>query len=165
MTEVPEDQVRDLERGADEMEEGLDKLQHGIDTAQERAAEARERANPDAVAGDWEDEATGAQQGDDAVDAEDRDGARADAEHNRDDDAGGGSAIADAPVHEAEKVEPGGASGEGPSGSSGEDSSGSAEGSSEGGDDDGPSGSVRLDDVPVHEAEQVEPEGSSGGAE
>lgn len=93
MTEVPEDQVRDLERGAEEMEEGLGRLEGHIETAQERAAEQRERADPEAVAGDWEDESAGAQQGDDARDAEDREGPS--------------GSTADAPVHEATEVTPG----------------------------------------------------------
>ncbi len=89
------------------MEEGLQELQADIDTAHQRADEQRERANPEAAAGDWQDESAGAHQGDDARDAE------------------GGEA------------------------SSGDDGG-------EGGD--GPSGSVSMDDVPVHEAEQVDPE-------
>ncbi len=70
MTEVPEDQVRGLERDADEMEEQLEGLQEDIETAHEKADEQRERAQPDAVAGDWEDESAGAQQGDDPEDAD-----------------------------------------------------------------------------------------------
>ena len=69
MTEVPEDQVRGLEREGDAMEEGLERLQADIDTAHEKAEHARDRATPDAVAGDWEDESAGAQQGDDPQDA------------------------------------------------------------------------------------------------
>src|SRR5829696_5067034 len=100
MTEVPEERVHDLERGAEEMEEGLGKLQGSIDTAHERADEQRERAQPEEVAGDWEDESSGAQQGDDAEDAEGR--GRGDGEES----VGRDTAVADAPVHEAEQVEP-----------------------------------------------------------
>ena len=128
MTEVPEDQVRDLERGADEMEKELGRLEGDIETAHERADQQRERANPEAAAGDWQDESTAAHQGDDATDTSRSPG-------DEDGEGGGGTAVADAPVHEATEVSPG------------------AEGSHE------ESGSVSMDDVPVHEAEQVEPEG------
>lgn len=74
MTEVPEDQVRGLEREAGAMEEGLERLQDDIDTAHEKAEEQRERAQPEDVAGDWQDESAGAQQGDDPQDAEGREG-------------------------------------------------------------------------------------------
>jgi hypothetical protein len=74
MTEVPEDQVRGLEREGDAMEKGLERLEGHIDTAQQKAEHAREQATPDAVAGDWQDESAGAQQGDDAQDAEGREG-------------------------------------------------------------------------------------------
>ncbi len=108
MTEVPEDQVRDLERGAEEMEEGLDRLEGDIETAQQRATEQRERANPEGAAGDWQDESTAAHQGDDASE-----GSRSPGD---DDDRGG----------------------------------------------DQPAGSVSMDDVPVHDAERVEPDGGDG---
>ena len=102
MTEVPEDRVHDLEQGAAEMEEGLGQLESDIETAQERAAEQRERANPEAAAGDWQEESTGAHQGDDATEASrspgDEDGG----------DEGGGTGVAEAPVYEAEQVEPAG---------------------------------------------------------
>ena len=101
MTEVPEDRVRDLERGADEMEEGLGRLEADLETAHERADEQRERADPDAVAGDWEDESAGAQQGDDAQDAAGRGRDEATADDRSGD---GGTAIADAPVHDAALV-------------------------------------------------------------
>ena len=130
MTEVPEDQVRDLERGAEEMEEGLGRLEGDLETAHERADEQRERANPEAAAGDWQDESTAAHQGDDATEASRSPG---------EEEGGGATAVADAPVHEATEVTPGG-----------EDA---------GDDDDAPSGSVPMGDVPVHEAEQVDPEG------
>ena len=140
MTEGPEDQVHDLEREAEEMEEGLDKLEGDIETAQERAAEQRERANPEAAAGDWQEESTAAHQGDDATEASRSPG-------DDDDDGGedGGTAVADAPVYEAERVEPGGGEGDDEDAGSGEDDA---------------RGSASLDDVPVHEAERVEPEGS-----
>jgi hypothetical protein len=79
VTEVPEDRVRDLERGGDEMEEQLSKLESDIETAQERADEQRERVEPsglspedagtEEIAGDWQGESSGAQQGDDPKDA------------------------------------------------------------------------------------------------
>ena len=143
MTEVPEDRVRDLERSADEMEEGLEKLESHIETAHERADEQRERANPEAAAGDWQDESTAAHQGDDASEA-----SRAPGEEGGDE--GGGTAVADAPVHEATEVTPGEEQDAGDDGPGG-----SAPG------DDGPGGSVSMDDVPVHEAEQVDPDGES----
>ncbi len=96
------------------MEEGLQELQADIDTAHQRADEQRERANPEAAAGDWQDESAGAHQGDDARDAE------------------GGEA------------------------SSGDDDAPGRDEADRG--DDGPRGSVSMDDVPVHEAEQVGPE-------
>ena len=159
MTEVPEDQVRDLERGAEEMEQGLGRLEGDIETAHERAAEQRERANPEAAAGDWQDESTAAHQGDDASEASRSLG-------EEDGEGGGVTAVADAPVHEAPEVTPGD-----------ERDSGEGEGDGDSGDerdsgDDGPSGSVSMDDVPVHEAEQVDPgggeqreSGDSGGDE
>jgi hypothetical protein len=97
MTEVPEDQIRGLERQGDAMEEGLERLQGDIDTAHQKAEHAQDQATPDAVAGDWQDESAGAQQGDDARDAEGREGP-----------GGEGGAVADVPVHEAERVDPGG---------------------------------------------------------
>ena len=103
------------------MEEGLERLEEDIGTAKDRHAEQRARANPEAAAGDWDDESAGAQQGDDAVDAEGAEGPGEGGE-------GGQGAIAEAPVHEAERVEPGG----------------SAEGGA-------------VADAPVHEAERVEP--------
>ena len=139
MTEVPEDQVRDLERSADEMEEGLERLESHIGTAHERAAEQRERANPEAAAGDWQEESTAAHQGDDATDASRSPG-------DEGDGGGGGGAIAEAPVHEAEQVEPG-RSDSGSGGDSDEDDSDAERG-----------GSVSMGDVPVHDAEQVDPD-------
>ena len=110
MTEVPEDRLRDLERGAEEREEGLGNLEGDIETAQERAAEHRERASPEAAAGDWQEESTAAHQGDDATEASRSPGSE---DGDGDDGARGGGAIADAPVYEAEQVEP--AAGEGAS--------------------------------------------------
>jgi len=84
--ERPEDEPREaageMERDADEMEEQLDELGDEIDEA-ESAAERRPEAGSDLlgdVAGDWEDEASGAQQGDDAVDAPRRDPDKRDAD-------------------------------------------------------------------------------------
>ncbi len=61
-----------MERNAAEMEHDLGKLDEGIDAAKD-AASKRPEAGSDAigdVAGDWEDEATGSQQGEDAEDTE-----------------------------------------------------------------------------------------------
>jgi hypothetical protein len=159
MTEVPEDQVRDLERGADEMEKELGRLEGDLSTAHDKAAEQRERANPEAAAGDWQEESTAAHQGDDATEASRSPG----------DEDGGGTAVADAPVHEATEVTPGEASGEGderdavadapvheaeevePSGSAGD----------EGGDGEDDASRDSSSDAPVHEAEKVEPRGDA----
>jgi hypothetical protein len=134
MTEVPEDRARDLERGAEEMEEGLGRLEGDIETAQERAAEQRERANPEAAAGDWQEESTAAHQGDDATEASRSPG----------DEGGGDTAVAEAPVHEATQLEPRA------EGSEAEDDESRR--------DEGPRGGVSIEDAPVHEAERVEPE-------
>ena len=101
MTEVPEDQVRDLEKGAEEMEKGLGGLEDDIGTARERADEQRERANPEAAAGDWQDESTAAHQGDDATDA-----SRSPGEEDSGEAGGHSVSMDDVPVHEAEQVEP-----------------------------------------------------------
>ena len=84
--ERPEDGPREaadeMEREADQMEEQLDELGDEIDEA-EAAAERRPEAGSDLlgdVAGDWEDEAAGAQQGDDAVDAPRQDPDKRDAD-------------------------------------------------------------------------------------
>ena len=111
MTEVPENQTRGLEKGAKEMEEGLERLESDIETAHERADEQRERANPEAAAGEWEDESAGAYQGADAVEAGETD-------TRTDDDPSAG--VADAPVHEATEVQPG-AQGSDDAGESGAD--------------------------------------------
>ena len=105
MTEVPEDQVRDLERGADEMEQGLGRLEDDIETAHDRAAEQRQRANPEAAAGDWQDESTAAHQGDDAAEGS-RSPGREEGEASGDDEPSGSASLGDVPVHEAEQVEP-----------------------------------------------------------
>ena len=70
-----ENEVREaaeaMERDADEMEQHLEELDGSIADA-EKAAANRPEADSDIlgdVAGDWEEEAEGAQQGDDAVDA------------------------------------------------------------------------------------------------
>ena len=75
-----EEEVRaaadEMERDADRMDHELDRLGEHIDEA-ENAADARPEAHRDLigdVAGDWEDEATGSQQGEDAVDAARDDG-------------------------------------------------------------------------------------------
>ena len=148
MTEVPEDHARDLERGAKEMENELDRLGDNLETAKDRATEQRERANPDAAAGDWQEESTAAHQGDDATEA-----SRSPGDEGGE---GGGTAVADAPVHEAAEVPPG------------------AEGSEEEGSGDAPvheaeqvdpSGAGEEEgsgDAPVHEAEQVDPSGAVG---
>ena len=57
------------ERTADDMEARLDELGDHIDTAKARAAEQDEVAHPAGIAGDWEDESSGAHQGDDAEEA------------------------------------------------------------------------------------------------
>ena len=100
MTEVPEDQARDLDRGAKEMEQELERLEGDIETAQDKAAEQRERANPKAVAGDFEDASAGAHEGEDPQGAAEAEGPGQ--------PTGEGGAAADAPVHEAEQVDPGG---------------------------------------------------------
>ncbi len=113
MTEVPEDQVRGLEREADEMEEGLERLQGGIDSAHEKADQQAERARPEGVAGDWQDESAGAQQGDDPQDAERAEGPGGEPSGGDGERGGSGGSIADAPVHEARQVDPGDAGDEG----------------------------------------------------
>jgi hypothetical protein len=57
------------ERTADDMEARLDRLGDHIDDAKVRAAEQDEVAHPDGIAGDWQDESSGAHQGDDAPEA------------------------------------------------------------------------------------------------
>ena len=63
------DPVRAGEQTGDDMEARLDQLGDHIDTAKARAAEQDEIAHPDTIAGDWEDESSGAHQGDDAEEA------------------------------------------------------------------------------------------------
>ena len=74
-TEEPEQSARDaadeMARDAEQMEQKIDDLDESIDDA-EKAAAQRPEADSDLlgdVAGDWEEEAEGAQQGEDAVDA------------------------------------------------------------------------------------------------
>ena len=54
------------ERTDDDMEARLDQLGDHIGDAKTKAAEQDEVAHPAGVAGDWEDESSGAHQGDDA---------------------------------------------------------------------------------------------------
>ena len=82
----PEERIREaeqeMERDAEEMEEQLEDLGEDIEGA-EQAAANRPEADSDFVgdvAGDWEDEASGAQQGEDAVDANQRDPDKRDAD-------------------------------------------------------------------------------------
>ena len=81
----------EMERSGDQMEHELQRLDSHIDEAKD-AASKRQEAGSDALAdatGDWEDEATGAQQGEDAEDTErekapeahDREGSTDDDEH------------------------------------------------------------------------------------
>ena len=69
-----EDEIRDqlhgMEREQRDMEEQLSDLEGGIDEAKSTAKQ-RQDAPEQAPAGDWEDEAAGAQQGEDAEDAVD----------------------------------------------------------------------------------------------
>jgi hypothetical protein len=62
---------RDLERQSDEMEQRLDELGEDIEEAHGKAT-AHPDIDDNAVAGDWDDESAGAQQGDDAEDTEDQ---------------------------------------------------------------------------------------------
>ena len=74
--------AQEMERDAERMDEELDRLGEHIDEA-EKAAANRPEAGSDViedVAGDWEDEASGADQGEDAVDAEQRDPDKRDAD-------------------------------------------------------------------------------------
>ena len=75
--------AQSMEKDADEMQHDLDKLEDDIDGAKS-AAKQRPEADSDLlgdVAGDWEDEATGAQQGEDAEDTE---GEKAPEAHDKD---------------------------------------------------------------------------------
>ena len=75
-----EDEVREatdeMGRDGDEMEERLETLDEHIDEAQEAAANRPEAQDEEGgeIAGDWEDQSAGAQQGDDAIDAAGRGG-------------------------------------------------------------------------------------------
>jgi TolA-binding protein len=69
------DATSDMARGGDEMEHRLDELENHIDDAKSTATQRQDapeqtRGLEDAeeVAGDWEGESSGAQQGDDAED-------------------------------------------------------------------------------------------------
>jgi hypothetical protein len=76
------DVVRHMARDADAMDKELEHLDSHISDA-EKAAENRPEAGSDALAdaaGDWEDEASGAQQGEDAVDAAEPDPDKRDAD-------------------------------------------------------------------------------------
>ena len=77
-----EEAAASMERDADEMQHDLDKLEDDIDDAK-AAKDKRPEADSDIVgdvAGDWEDEATGASQGEDAEDSE---GEKAPEAHDR----------------------------------------------------------------------------------
>ena len=63
------EETRSMARGGDEMEERLDELGEGIQTARSKSRLTEEQAAPGDLSGDWEDEASGAQQGEDAPDA------------------------------------------------------------------------------------------------
>ena len=63
-----EDAERAMERSGDEMEQHLDEVSEHIDEAKELAANPTNEPD-DGVAGDWEGEATGSSQGEDAEDA------------------------------------------------------------------------------------------------
>ena len=71
----PEDQVEEAlaepERTGDELEGRLGDLQEDIDEAKAQASTRREDAEPDLIAGDWEDESSGAHQGDDPSELDD----------------------------------------------------------------------------------------------
>jgi uncharacterized protein involved in exopolysaccharide biosynthesis len=75
MTPEREDEVeetaRGMARGAEELEERLGHLGDQIEDAKTKAADRREDAGIEDAAGDWEEESSGAQQGDDAQDFDD----------------------------------------------------------------------------------------------
>jgi hypothetical protein len=83
VTEVPEDRLHDLERGEDVMEEDLEQLGDHLEEARGNAEQQRDRIELEAKSP--EDAGTGTGAGDD--------------------ETSGGEA-ADAPVHEAERVDP-----------------------------------------------------------
>jgi TolA-binding protein len=71
------DATSDMARGGDEMEHRLDKLEDDIDDARSTATQRQDAPEQtrgiedvEDVAGDWEGESSGAQQGDDAEDTE-----------------------------------------------------------------------------------------------
>ena len=74
--------AQSMEKDADEMQHDLDELEGDIEDAKS-AAKQRPEADSDLlgdVAGDWEDEAAGADHGDDATDAPREDSGKRDAE-------------------------------------------------------------------------------------
>ena len=78
----PREVADEMEQGGDEMEKKLGEFDEQIDDAK-KAADNRPEAGSDAiadVAGDWEDEAAGADQGDDATDAPKDDDEKRDAD-------------------------------------------------------------------------------------
>ena len=64
------DQTRELAQEGDQMEERLDELSGDIADAKKTANDRQDAPSTTGVAGDWESEATGASQGEDAEDAE-----------------------------------------------------------------------------------------------
>ena len=69
------EQATDMAKTADGMEERIDELGGEIEDAKKTAAQRQDAPDPkdDVVAGDWEGEAAGADQGDDATDSGDLD--------------------------------------------------------------------------------------------
>ena len=69
------EQTTEMARTADGMEERIDELGGDIDDAKRTAAQRQDAPDPkhNEVAGDWEGEASGADQGDDATDSGDLD--------------------------------------------------------------------------------------------
>ena len=61
--------LQDLERGERQMEQRLEHLEEDIEDAKKTAAQRQDAPDDDVVAGDWEGEATGSSQGEDAEDA------------------------------------------------------------------------------------------------
>lgn len=80
--ETAREKADEMEQDADRMEDRIDELDGDISDAK-KAADNRPEAGSDVigdVAGDWEDEAAGADQGDDATDAHRDDSGKRDAE-------------------------------------------------------------------------------------
>ena len=75
MSEEPEDeqaireQTSEMARTADRMEGEIDELGGDIADAKKTAAQRQDAPDEEPVAGDWEGEAAGADQGDDATDS------------------------------------------------------------------------------------------------